>query len=187
MQIAAQCGYGNNYHIHTLDVVAEFLDANGDPVPPGQPGNVILTRLHAGPMPIVRYAIGDVGIGGGMERCPCGRGFELMKSVQGRDTDVVVTPSGNRLIVHFFTATLKLISELDCFQVIHKERDLLLIRVVPTQSSVFDKDLEMRIVQLLRSRGLTDMRIVVEPVAEIPLTRSGKRRFIISELPRVFH
>lgn len=186
MQIAAQCGHGNHYHIHSLDVVAEFVDGSGDPVPAGAPGNVVLTRLHPGPMPLIRYAIGDVGIGGQGKQCPCGRGFEIMQSVQGRDTDVVLTPNGNRLIVHFFTGILEYFRELECFQVVQKERDLLLVRVVMAEGSTFSREFENRIISNLQEKGVSGMQIVVEPVSEIPATRSGKRRFVISELPRVF-
>jgi len=186
MQIAAQCGHGDHYHIHSLDVVAEFVDESGNPVPAGEPGNIVLTRLHPGPTPLIRYAIGDVGIAPQAKKCPCGRGFELMRSIQGRDTDIVVTPTGNRIIVHAFAGVLEFFPELQCFQVVQKERDLLFVRVVMEEGHAFSRDLERRIILSLAEKGISDMRIVIEPVADIPATKSGKRRFVISELPRVF-
>src|SRR5262249_9001744 len=97
MQIAAQCGEMNTYHIHMLDVIVECLDEGSCPVRPGQPANLIVTRLYPGPMPLIRYRIGDVGFAADSRRCTCGRGFDKIESIQGRDTDVVITPSGNRL------------------------------------------------------------------------------------------
>ncbi len=41
-----------------------------------------------------------------------------MQSIQGRSADIVTTPSGNRLIVHFFTGVLEHFSEVDSFQVV---------------------------------------------------------------------
>jgi phenylacetate-CoA ligase len=178
MQISAQCGYGQTYHVHSLDVVVETVDDDGTPVPPGSPGHVLLTRLHPGPMPFVRYRIGDVGTLEASGPCGCGRGFDRMHSIQGRDTDVVVTPDGNRLIVHFFTGILEHFAEIESFQVVQTRPDAITVRVVP--ASGFSAGTERRIVEALARKGSGSLAIHVEPVAEIPLPPSGKRRFVIS-------
>ncbi len=205
VQIAAQCELGN-YHIHSLDTVVEFLDENGLPVQPGQPGNIVVTRLHPGPMPLIRYRIGDVGVAElnaelmsfQTERqgqasqslppvqeaiCPCGRGFFRIGSIQGRDTDIVVTPSGNRLIVHFFTGLLEHFPEIDTFQVVQENPASITLRIVP-----FDKlhdqlcDRITAIAQRLKEKGAEELEISIELVPEIPLPPSGKRRFVISNV-----
>jgi phenylacetate-CoA ligase len=102
-----------------------------------------------------------------------------MESVQGRDTDIIVTPSGNRLIVHFFTGILEYFSEVTCFQVLQQDDASILVRVVP--GSGFSADTASRIVSTLHARGAHDMRIEVEPVAAIPVAPSGKRRFVIGK------
>jgi phenylacetate-CoA ligase len=180
MQISAQCGESSFYHIHALDVIPEFLDDAGNPVPPGQPGKITLTRLHPGVMPFIRYHVGDVGILGDPSGCPCGRGFPTMHSIQGRDTDVVTTPSGHRLIVHFFTGILEHFREIDSFQVIQNNPETILLRIVPTELHVSVTN--AKIVDELRKGGATGVDIEIELVEEIPLTRGGKRRFIISNV-----
>jgi phenylacetate-CoA ligase len=179
MQIAAQCGQDATYHIHSLDVVVEYLDENMAPVEPGEPGNIVVTRLHPGPMPLIRYRIGDVGTGGGERTCPCGRGFELMESILGRETDVILTPAGNRLIVHFFTGIMEHYSEIGTYQVVQETPDALLIRIVPGQG--YTDSVGQDVVRRLREAGAADMSIRVEPVEEIPLPPTGKRRFVISK------
>jgi phenylacetate-CoA ligase len=180
MQISAQCGQDDVYHIHALDVVVEFLDAEGNPVEPGQPGNIVLTRLHPGPMPFIRYRVGDVGISGNGRRCSCRRGYDLMESIEGRDTDVVVTPSGNRLIVHFFTGILEHFAEIDCFQVVQETIDTMLVRIVPTTH--ISSTARERIASALLEKGALGMDIRIELVDSIPLTPGGKRRFVISRI-----
>ena len=118
--IAAQCGLEDHYHIQDLDVIVEFLDDDDQPVPPGIPGHVVVTRLHPGPMPFIRYKVGDIAEYK-MGKCSCGRNFSLLKSIQGRNTDVVLTPGGNRLIVHFFTGILEHFPEIDSFQVVQDD------------------------------------------------------------------
>lgn len=178
--IAAQCGSKNTYHIHSLDVVVEYLNNEGQAVPPGTPGNIVITRLHPGPMPLIRYRIGDIGIGGGTRRCECGRSFDILESITGRETDVVITPTGNRLIVHFFTGILEHFPEIDSFQVLQEERGSMTVRVVPTKQ--FTDQSRRKIISALEEKGATGMSIQIEPVSEIPITSSGKRRFVISKL-----
>ncbi len=157
----------------------EFLDDEGNPVRQGQRGNIVLTRLHSGPMPLLRYRVGDVGVAGNGRRCDCGRGYEIMESIEGRDTDVVITPNGNRLIVHFFTGILEYFSEIEAFQVVQESIDNILILIVPTQQ--FSDETKERIVSALQEKGATGIGISVQLVDEIPLTAGGKRRFVISK------
>ena len=179
MQISAQCGVDRTYHVHALDVIVEYLDDNEEPVAPSQLGNLIVTRLHPGPMPLIRYKVGDVGIAGDTRMCACGRGYDVMESIQGRDTDIVFTSSGNRLIVHFFNAILENFEEISMFQVIQESLDSIILRVVP--SGEFSVRTHQRVVEALREGG-ADLNVELELVAEIPLPPSGKRRFIISQL-----
>jgi phenylacetate-CoA ligase len=178
MQISAQCGQQNTYHIHALDVIVEFLDDEGNPVRSGQPGNIVLTRLHPGPMPLIRYRVGDVAVAGNGRRCSCGRGYDLMRSIQGRDTDVVITPSGNRLIVHFFTGILEHFREIESFQVVQESTESMVVRIVPSKQ--FSKESPAGIISALQEKGATGIRIQIELVNQIPLTPGGKRRFVIS-------
>ena len=181
MQIAAQCGQGDTYHLHALDVIVECVDDCGEPVPAGRPGHLILTRLHAGPMPLIRYRVGDLGtLMSEADTCRCGRGFPLLKNIQGRDTDVVVTPSGNRLIVHFFTGVLEHFTEIDTFQVEQHSAGTIVLRIVPFQP--IPEDLVGQIRKALWDKGAAGLEIDVQLVDAIPLTSGGKRRFIIRHL-----
>lgn len=182
MQIAAQCGAGPHYHIHALDVIVEFLDDAGQPVPKGETGNIVVTRLHPGPMPLLRYRLGDVGVSGTGQTCSCGRGFELLQSVQGRDTDIVVTESGKRLIVHFFTGVLEHFPEIGQFQVVQEEIGSIALSIVPAFPNSIDQAVESRIVGSLRRHGATDLKIDLQLVDQIPVAASGKRRFVISKV-----
>lgn len=179
-QVSAQCNHGEAYHVHDLDVIAEILDEDGRPVGPGEQGNVVITRLHAGPMPLIRYRVGDVAYQGDGHHCPCGRGFSTMGSIRGRDTDVIITPSSNHLVVHFFTGILKLFTDVDCFQLVQTATDALHIKVVP-RGDLSPATLDA-IVAKHREWGVTDMRITIEAVPELPLTPGGKRRFIVNEM-----
>lgn len=178
IQISAQCEFGN-YHLFSLDTIVEFLDDDEIPIIKGGEGDIIVTRLHPGPMPLIRYEIGDKGISAGDEICPCGRGFPIMKSISGRNADIVTTPSGNRLIVHFFTGVLEHFPVVDSFQVIQQFEDKILLRIVP--SGKLTNEVAQTIIKALKDKGCNDMIIEIEVVTEIPLPPSGKHRFVINE------
>lgn len=180
MQIAAQCEYGH-YHIHELDVIVEFLDDDGNPVPPGTPGRIVLTRLHAGPMPFIRYEVGDQGVLSNQGACRCGRHLQRLEKIQGRTAEYVLTPSGNRLIVHFFTGILEHFAEIDSFQVVQDEVERITVRILPTAQ--YTSGASGRIIKALQEKG-ADLEINLEVVTRLPLTKGGKRQFIINNLTK---
>jgi len=180
IQVSAQCGANNGYHVHALDVIVEYVDDFGNPVSPDQVGNLLLTRLHPGPTPLVRYKVGDLGIAGNQNPCSCGRGFELMAAIRGRESDVIITPSGNRLIVHYFTGIIEYFTQVEAFQVVQTDSDTIILRIVPSDG--YTPEIGRQIVSLLQARGAADLRIEIELVSEIPLTAGGKRRFVIRDI-----
>lgn len=181
IQVSAQCGCEGHYHVHTLDTIVEYLDDDGNPVDDNKPGNLILTRLHAGPMPLIRYRVGDVGIRGDQTPCACGRGFDRMQSIEGRDTDVVLTPSGNRLIVEFFNGIVDDFPAIECFQVIQEELESIQMSIVVREG--YDTNTRSSLIEAMKRNGASDLRFDVECVPEIPLTPGGKRRYVINRLP----
>jgi len=180
IQVAAQCGTGNHYHIHSLDVVVEIVDDEGSTVPPGMMGNILLTRLHPGPMPLIRYRVGDRGVLGSGE-CSCGRSFEILEAIRGRESDEIITPSGNKLIVHFFTGIFENFEFVSEFQVIQTAIDALNVKVVP--NGMINQNHIEKIINELKIKGAADMAISVEIVETIPIHTTGKRRFVIKRIP----
>ncbi len=177
IQVAAQCGESDGYHVHDLNTIVEYVDGDGAPVAEGDRGEIVLTRLHPGPMPLIRYRVGDLGIGGS-GTCRCGRGFSRLQSVEGRAASTIKTPGGNRLIVHFFTGILEHFPEVDQFQVVQENLASITVRVVPTPA--FSLQVAERVKAALQEKGLRDMDIHVDVVDELPLTPGGKRQFVIS-------
>jgi phenylacetate-coenzyme A ligase PaaK-like adenylate-forming protein len=181
IQIAAQCGMKNGiYHVFMPHVAVEIVDDENYAVGQGEVGNVLLTRLDPGAMPLIRYQVGDLGIKSFDETCPCGRGFEMLSKIEGRDTDVVVTPRGNRLIVHFFTGIFEYYKTINTFKVVQEERDSITIFIVPGPD--FRRDCLTSLKAEILEKGDPDLKIIMEIVKEIPLEKSNKRRFVISKL-----
>ncbi|MCA9257386.1 MAG: phenylacetate--CoA ligase family protein, partial [Phycisphaerales bacterium] len=97
--IAWQCKRGA-YHIDADRMLVEIVDAEGNPVPRGESGQVVCTTLHGYSLPLIRYRLRDVASFSN-ETCDCGIRFPLMNAVQGRINDFLPTPSGELVSPHY--------------------------------------------------------------------------------------
>jgi phenylacetate-CoA ligase len=181
IQVAAQCGANDGaYHVFMPHVAVEVVGDGGEAVPPGEPGTILLTRLDAGAMPLIRYKVGDIGRMSPNAACSCGRGLEMLTKIEGRDTDVVMTPGGNRLIVHFFTGIFEYYPSVDTFKVIQEKLGAITVEIVPRPG--FTKADWEKIKSEILDKGDRDLDIQLNLVDDIPLEKSHKRRFVVSRL-----
>ncbi|MFO7596599.1 MAG: AMP-binding protein [Desulfocurvibacter africanus] len=82
------CDVGQGGHAHPDLVHVEILDEEGKPVPPGQPGEVVVTPLQVEGMPLVRYRTGDIAALHD-DPCPCGRNSPRLGPILGRKSQVL--------------------------------------------------------------------------------------------------
>lgn len=79
-------------HVIDPNVIVEYVRVrDGHPVGPGEDGEVVVTHLDNWAMPFIRYRTGDVAQFDNTS-CGWGRHLSIMKKIQGRTTDFVVTP-----------------------------------------------------------------------------------------------
>ena len=109
--VSFECEEHNGYHICDEDVIVEFFKED-EHVVPGETGRIVFTNLNNYAMPFIRYDIEDIGTYTD-ESCPCGRGLSLMKSVEGRDSDIIMTPDGDIIVVQFFLFLFEYIAGVD--------------------------------------------------------------------------
>lgn len=95
--MAFQCRQGN-YHIHSDLVYLEVVDDNDEPVSPGEPGHLAVTRFYDGGTPIIRYTgLNDI-ITPTDEICDCGITSGLISEIHGRENQSLVL-SGGRILL----------------------------------------------------------------------------------------
>ncbi|HHH79853.1 MAG TPA: phenylacetate--CoA ligase family protein [Thermoplasmatales archaeon] len=100
--IAFECRDGN-YHIQSDLVNLEFVDKYNNPVSPGKPANIIVTRLFGRGTPVVRYSgISDLVVPSDKE-CGCGMITPLIEKIEGRRVDAIVLPDGKIIPPSSFT------------------------------------------------------------------------------------
>lgn len=174
--IAAECDRHCGMHLTSELLLVEIVDADGQPVQPGQEGDIVVTDLFNIAMPFVRYAIGDRGIASD-ERCECGRGLPLLRKVVGRQLDVIVTPDRRRIAGELFPHLIKDFAAVRQFQVVQRRIDQLELKlVVDSRWSETDRaQIEHKVRQCTGPR----MKTEITEVDSIPLTPAGKRRVVI--------
>lgn len=91
--MAYQCPTGPHLHITEEFVRVEIVDDDGQPVPRGTMGRVVITNLLNWSQPLIRYDHGDLAIEG--EGCSCGRTLRVLEKIVGRVTDMFRFPDGS--------------------------------------------------------------------------------------------
>jgi len=184
MGISCQNDLDNMYIINP-NIYLEIVDDDGNEVKDGEMGHVILTNLNTRAMPFIRYRIGDLASKLPIEEYPQVRklSYPLLKSIIGRDTDIVKTRTGKFLVVHSFTAIFKYYPTINQFCVIQRNLDEIEIQYIKGDGFV-KEDLE--IVQKKIDLALGEhLSIIFNEVDFIPATPSGKPQMIQSFLPKV--
>jgi len=176
--IAHECPEGG-MHVTAEDIVLETVDADGDLVAPGEPGEIVVTHLATGDFPFIRYRTGDVGVLDDRE-CPCGRGLPLLKEIQGRTTDFVFAADGTVMHGLALIYVLRDLPGISQFKIVQESLDLTRVMIVP--SNGFGPQVEATIRAKFRQRLGDEVQVVLERVADIPAERSGKFRYVVSNI-----
>ena len=125
-------------------------------------------------MPFLRYDTGDDG--NLLDTpCTCGRGYKLLKEVNGRTVDVLVTPEGKSIHGWFFLYIFWEQQGIAEYQVIQETLEKIVIKIVPDES--FDERQLDRIRRVVRSRS-ERWNLEFRIVDHIERTGSGKYKFI---------
>jgi phenylacetate-CoA ligase len=109
----------------------ELLDAEGNPVGPGQEGEITVTGLHNRAMPLIRYRTGDIGVWG-TGTCSCGRSFPIIDRIQGRAVDTLIRKDGvlvpGRAVTNVVSRELQ---DARYVQMVQKKAGELIVKIVP--------------------------------------------------------
>jgi phenylacetate-CoA ligase len=177
--IAHECKSHSGLHINS-DIQHLEFERDGEEVGGNESGRILVTSLTNFVMPLIRYDIDDVSSSIGYE-CSCGRGLPLMEPVKGRTSDIITTPNGNLVHGEYFTHLFYNLDGVKEFQVEQISRSKLVVRVViepaKFKHDAFDK-MQLEIHRFIDK----DLEMEFQVVDEIPLTRTGKHRFTLSQV-----
>ena len=88
--VSGECFAHNGMHIQEDHFLVECLDPETlEPVPEGEPGELVITNLTREAWPMLRYRTRDIARLW-HEPCPCGRTTRRMSRVAGRSDDMLI-------------------------------------------------------------------------------------------------
>jgi phenylacetate-CoA ligase len=176
--IAHQCPQGA-LHITAEDIVVEIVSAEGEVLPAGEKGEIVITHLATGDFPFVRYRTGDVGSLSN-ETCSCGRGLPVLAEIEGRSTDFVKAADGTVLHGLALIYVLREIPEVEEFKIVQEAINRMTVQIV---TSVTDTaQLERTVTEQFRRRLGDSLVLNFVYVSTIEREASGKFRYVVSQL-----
>jgi phenylacetate-CoA ligase len=174
--IAHECHVHNGMHINVENLYLEVLK-DGQPAPPGQIGEIVITDLENFGMPFIRYRIEDLGALQ-QEPCTCGRGLPLLDSIEGRVYDVIRCPNGSVQTGTFFCKLTRSVPGIREFQVIQESFNRIRLKLVADEH--FQRASTSFIAETIKKYCGETMEIGFDLVKKIEPLKSGKRRYIVA-------
>lgn len=172
------CEHGS-YHVIPEYGLTELIPVNeSDPCR----CRVVSTGFWNFGMPLIRYDTGDVVVKTD-RTCACGRQFQVIKSIDGREGDIIVTSSGRHLGVTLMIQLLYVICgtrHIAESQIIQDSVDHLTIEYVPT-GKFRKEDLE-EFKKLIAKYLPSELDFDFKAVKAVKRTESGKIRPLVSRI-----
>ena len=176
--IAHQCPQGA-LHITAEDIVVEIVSEDGEVLPSGEKGEIVITHLRTGDFPFVRYRTGDVGSLSG-ESCACGRGLPILAEIEGRSTDFVTAADGTVLHGLALIYVLREIPEVEEFKIVQESLTRMTLQLVTSSGDT--EQLERTVTEQFRRRLGDSLVVDFVYVRNIEREASGKFRYVVSKL-----
>lgn len=149
--IAMECSAHNGLHINSERIFLEIVDADGALVPFGKYGRILATVFDNEVMPLIRYAVGDIGA---IDPAPCACGSTLPRLfLQGREEDVVAVPSlPEGIPFSILGDIISLCQTINSFRVVQNPKGNLDISITPSNafSDTDEKNLRSQISNALK-------------------------------------
>ena len=175
---AWECEQHNGYHMDIDALAMEFV-RNNEHVAVGEQGRLLYTSLFNYAMPLIRYDVGDVCVSSD-EICPCGRGLPLMKHIEGRVDDFIMTPNGRIFSPIIWTIIMRAIPGIAKYRIVQKTKGDFIVQLVRDEkySSETIDQVNDGITKVIGD----DVAIKIELMEEIPKDKTGKLRSVVSEV-----
>lgn len=175
--IAHQCPQGG-MHISAEDIIVEIIDQQGNVLPDGQSGEIVVTHLASADFPFIRYRTGDVGTIS-TNACACGRGLPTLEAIDGRSTDFVVASDGTKMHGLALIYILRELAQVEEFKITQLSLNETEVQLVASQ---FDQALVDSVTAGFMARLGHDVKVNVRQVDVIEPELSGKFRYVISHV-----
>jgi len=129
---AWECPKHEGYHMDIDSVITQFLK-DGEEVSFGERGKIVFTGLFNYTMPIIRYDIGDMGIPSD-HTCSCGRSLPMMKIMEGKILDFLISTKGELVSPHIPKGYLLFVPGVKMFKLTQYSKYKLKLKLVKSKN-----------------------------------------------------
>ena len=160
----SECEHGQGGHVHPELIIVEIIGEDGQEVPDGQVGEVVVTTLGVEGMPLLRFRTGDMAAKL-VDRCRCGRWSYRLTPLVGRKNNMIKL-KGTTIYPPAINDVLASVDYVSNFVVVVRDSDAgtdeVVVRIgLKTNVSLSDKDIIKDLKDHFRSR------LRVAPIIEI--------------------
>lgn len=175
---AFECEQHEGLHIGMERCLVEIVDEEGNSVPDGVEGRILLTDLSNYAMPFIRYEVGDYGAIS-TKPCPCGRGLIRFTHIKGRQQEFIYSAGNRKVHGGFFSTTFRQYDAIEQFQVIQDNVGEVRVRLKLSDSR-FEQNIERIRRRILEQAELN--KVNLEITDNFEKTRGGKHKFVINNV-----
>ena len=184
--VSGECVAREGMHFQEDQFLIECLDPDTlEPVPVGEPGELVITSITREAMPVIRYRTRDMARLYA-EPCPCGRTFTRMSRVIGRSDDMLIIRGVNVYPSQIEEALLQVEGASPHYEILltrPKSLDQVTVRVEITPDQFSDKISDMTILKeniVASIAAITGLHLQIELLAPNSLQRfEGKAKRVI--------
>ncbi|MGM1032027.1 MAG: phenylacetate--CoA ligase family protein [Bacillota bacterium] len=176
---AQECEVHNGLHLNEEYGITEILDlATGKTA---LKGFLVGTSLVNHAMPLIRYVTDDIGEFF-QEECTCNRKSKRLKPIETMKEDLIITPDGKYISPQILTHCFKPLDNVLKSQIIQEDINNVTVKLVKEKG--YSESETKILLQGLSERFGKGINIKIEFVSDIPRTKAGKYRWVISNLSR---
>ena len=171
--VGATCSHGTmhvNQENYYLESAPTPVEVTGDSLS----NELMITPLRIGPMPLIRYRVGDFGEMSD-QRCACGLSLQAMTGLDGRTGDVYRGTDGTTISLNFWVAVFArspIAQSVSAFQVVYTVDGGVRLRIV--KNADYSDEIESRLRSYMETNFPAGTRFEFDYPTRIEPQPSGK-------------
>ncbi len=176
-QIGFTCEKGQGFHIRGDLCDMKLVGAQGQRVPAGEPGEIVISNFVNRGTVLLNYRLGDVGVMSGAP-CGCGRTLPVLTGLLGRAEDALILADGRIVDPRLVWNVFKDRPEIVRYQLVQHEPARFALKLVTTDREAYDR-IGSAVAADLREL-LGSVRIDTSFCERLESSASGKFRPVVS-------
>jgi len=180
--LAGQCEKADVYHVQPEYGYTEVLDEKNNEVHEEDAvGDIVATGFLNYAMPFIRYRTGDRAVVS-KRKCSCGRNHRVFTRIDGRSYDYVVTRRGQTISTTalVFGQHFQAFARIKRMQLLQEHRGEVVVNIMGHNDFSSADEAEIR--DGIDEAAAGDLKVSFVYVDDIPVTVTGKHRFMIQKL-----